>query len=70
MEELIKNMERQLKNQLEETKKVKEKILKSLEEEMTTENLNRAAILLERETRKANDLISKLAVMYELQKNK
>lgn len=70
MEELIKNMERQLKNQLEETKKVKEKILKSLEEEMTTENLNRASILLERETRKANDLISKLAVMYELQKNK
>lgn len=70
MKELIKNMEKQLKNQLEEIQRVKAKLLKTLEEEMTTENLNKAAILLEREQRKADQLIAKLEVMYAIERDK
>ena len=70
MQELIENMEKQLKNQLEEIQSVKAKLLKTLEEEMTTENLNKAAILLEREQRKADQLIAKLEVMYAIERDK
>lgn len=71
MKELIKNMERQIKNQKEEMEKVKNKLLKTLEEEMTTENLNKAAILLGREQKELDELRAKLEVMYAIaEKNK
>lgn len=67
MKKLVENMEKQIKNQEEEMERLKSKILNSLEEEMTTENLNKACILFGREQKKINELRAKLEVMYAIE---
>lgn len=69
MKQLIEQMERRIENQKEEMKRTKAKILKSLEEDMTAENLSRASIIIAREEKELCELRAKLEVMFALEKN-